>query len=148
MTRRPLRGFSPSAFTAIRRHRDIAVSELSRLTGVSQAAIHNWESGHSTPQADLLARTMAVLNTPIEHVIDIAPDQRFPSDWRVINGITQLQLAAAADIAPTTLRGIERADITLTDANAAKLAGHLGISEADYRAAYQRARQRPAGTSA
>lgn len=148
MTRRPLRGFSPSAFIAIRRHRDIAVSELSRLTGVSQAAIHNWESGHSTPQADLLARTMTVLNTPIEHVIDIPPDQRFPSDWRVINGITQLQLAAAADIAPTTLRGIERADINLTDANAAKLAGHLGISEADYRAAYQRARQRPAGTSA
>ena len=52
------------------------------------------------------------------------------------------------DAATTTLRGIERADIGLTDANATKLADLLGISAEEYRASYQRARQRPPGTTA
>jgi ribosome-binding protein aMBF1 (putative translation factor) len=64
----------------------------------------------------------------------------------VIKGLTQPELAAASKIATTTLRGIERADAALTDTNAANLAGQLGITVEEYRAAYQRARQRPAGT--
>jgi hypothetical protein len=46
----------------------------------------------------------------------------------------------------STLRGIERADPALTDANAATLARLPGIGIDAYRAAHQRARERPAGT--
>ena len=60
-------------------------------------------------------------------MVTVAPDERYPGDWRVIKGLTQPELAAAAKIATTTLRGIERADISLTDANAATLASLLGI---------------------
>nr|WP_238958477.1 helix-turn-helix domain-containing protein [Mycobacterium intracellulare] len=69
-------------------------------------------------------------------------------DWRVIRGITQPELAAAATISTGSLRGIERGDIALTDANAAGLAALLGITVDEYRAAYPRARQRPPGTTA
>ena len=90
---------------------------------------------------------MRILEAPIEQVVTIPAGERYPGDWRVIKGLTQPELAAAAKIATTTLRGIERADIGLTDANAEKLAKHCsGISVEEYRAAYQRARQRPAGT--
>ena len=92
---------------------------------------------------------MAVLKAPIEQVVKVAREERYPGDWRVLRGITQPELAAAAKIATTTtLRGIERADIALTDLNAATLAELLGIDVAEYRAAYQRARSRPPGTTA
>lgn len=148
MTRRVLRGFDPHAFAAARRQRDLSVPDLARLADVGQSTIHAWEAGRGTPQVDLLARVMRILDTPIEQVVTIPSGERYPGDWRVINGLTQPELAAAVKIATTTLRGIERADIRLTDDNAEKLARHLGISVAVYRAAYQRARQRPAGTSA
>lgn len=148
MTRRVLRGFDAQAFATARRSKGISVSDLSRLADVSQAAIFNWEAGKSTPQVDLLARVMRILGAPIEQVVPIPAGERFPGDWRVIQGLTQPELAAAAKIATTTLRGIERADVGLTDANADKLAALLGISVEQYQAAYQRARQRPAGTTA
>lgn len=145
MTRRVLRGFSAPAFADARRRTGISVSDLSRLSDVSPATIFNWEAGKGTPQVDLLARVMRILGTPIEEVVTIPPAERYPGDWRVIKGLTQPELAAAAKIATTTLRGIERADAGLTDKNAASLAEQLGISVDEYRAAYQRARERPAG---
>lgn len=147
MTRRVLRGFNAQAFAEARKRRGISVSDLARLADVSQATVFNWEGGKGTPQVDLLARVMRILEVPIEQVVTIAPDERYPGDWRVIKGLTQPELAAAAKIATTTLRGIERADAALTDANASALANLLDISVDEYRAAYQRARQRPAGTS-
>jgi transcriptional regulator with XRE-family HTH domain len=148
MTRRVLRGFSPEAFAAARADRNISVADLARMAEVTQATIHNWASGKVTPQVDLLARVMNYLDVPIEQVVLIAADERYPGDWRVIRGMMQPELAAAAGIATSTLKGIERADAALTDANAATLARLLGISANDYRAAYQRARRRPPGTSA
>lgn len=147
MTRRVLRGFSAQAFAEIRRTHGISVSDLARLADVSAATIFNWEAGKGTPQVDLLARVMSILDAPIEDVVTVAAEDRYPGDWRVIKGMTQPQLAAVAKIPTTTLRGIERADAALTDANAAKLAACLDISVEEYQAAYSRARQRPAGTS-
>jgi transcriptional regulator with XRE-family HTH domain len=108
--------------------------------------VHAWEAGRATPQIDLLARIMQILETPISEVVTIDPKERYPGDWRVIKGLTQPQLAAAARIATTTPRGIEGADLALTDANAATLARLLGIGIDEYRAAHQRTRERPAGT--
>jgi len=147
MTRRVLRGFDPHAFATVRQERGMSVSDLARLAGVGQSTVHAWESGRGTPQVDLLARVMNILGAPIEDVVTVAAEERYPGDWRVIRGVTQPQLAAAAKIATTTLRGIERADLGLTEANAAKLAACLDISVEEYQAAYSRARQRPAGTS-
>lgn len=146
--RRVLRGFSATAFAEARRGKGVSVSTLSRLADVAPATIFNWESGKGSPQIDLLARTMNALGVPIEQVLTVATDDRYPGDWRALKGLTQAELAAAAGIATTTLRGIERADAALTDANAEALAGQLGITTPQYRAAYQRARRRPAGTPA
>ncbi|GAY16093.1 hypothetical protein MSZK_28190 [Mycobacterium sp. shizuoka-1] len=148
MTRRVLRGFNAQRFAEVRRDRQFTVSDLARLADVGQSTVHSWEAGRGTPQVDLLARVMAILDAPIELVVTVPVDERFPGDWRVIRGLTQPQLAAAAGIATTTLRGIERADIGLTEATATKLAELLGVSTEDYQQAYQRARKRPPGTTA
>lgn len=148
MSRRVLRGFEPDAFANVRKGRNLSVADLARLADISTAAIFNWEAGKATPTVDLLARAMKALGTPIEDVVRVPVDQRYPGDWRVANGITQPQLAAKAGIATTTLRGIERADAGLSPANAAKLAAALNITVEQYRAAYQRARSRPPGTTA
>ena len=145
MTRRVLRGFNAGTFSETRRRNGISVNDLARVADVSPATIFNWEAGKATPQIDLLARVMRILDTAIEHVVTIPPDERYPGDWRVLKGLTQPELAAAAKIPTTTLRDIERADRPLNEVNAAKLAKHLDISVEEYRAAYQRARQRPPG---
>lgn len=146
MTRRVLRGFSPTKFADTRRQRGFSVSDLARLADIGTSTVHAWEAGTRTPQVDLLARVMDILDTPISHVVLIEPGARYPGDWRVIRGLTQPELAAAANIATTTLRGIERADIAFTDSNAVALAKLLDITVEEYRAAYDRARQRPPGT--
>lgn len=147
MTRRVLRGFNAQAFSQARQHKGLSVSDLSRMAAVSDAAIWKWEAGTATPLIDLLARVMRILDAPIEQVITIPADERYPGDWRAIRGISQPELAATAKIPTTTLKGIERGDRNLSDANADKLAELLGVSVEEYRAAYQRARERPAGTS-
>lgn len=146
MSRRVLRGFSPDRFGAARRRSGLSVQDVGRLAGVGTSTVHGWEAGRATPLIDLLARVMQILETPISEVVVVAPDERYPGDWRVMKGLSQPQLAAAARIATSTLAGIERADLALTDANAATLARLLGISVDQYRAAHQRARKRPPGT--
>lgn len=148
MSRRSLRGFQPQEFARIRRERNLAVADLSRMAGIGQSTVHAWEAGRGTPTVNLLARVMKTLNAPIDQVVRINPSERFPSDWRVAKGLEQPELAAAAKIATTTLSGIERASLALTDANAEILSNLLGITAAEYRAAYERARLRPPGTPA
>ena len=111
MTRRVLRGFDraglcrgPPASTGS------ASATCPAWPTSPRPTIFNWEAGKSTPQVDLLARVMRILDAPIEQVVTIPADERYPGDWRVIKGLTQPELAAAAKIATTTLRGIERAD--------------------------------------
>lgn len=146
MSRRVLRGFDPDAFAAVRHDRGFSVSDLARLSGTSLSTIHHWESGRRTPQIDILAAVMGVLEAPIEAVVCIEAGQRYPGDWRVMKGLTQPQLAARAQLPTATVQRIERGEHPLSDVNAETLSDLLGISPQTYRDAYHRARQRPPGT--
>src|SRR5579875_1072518 len=74
MTRRVLRGFDAASFAQVRRRNGISVSDLARLADVSSVTIFNWEAGRGTPQVDLLARVMRILDASIEQVVAISPD--------------------------------------------------------------------------
>lgn len=147
VSRRVLRGFTPARFTAVRKPQ-MTVSDLARITGVAGTTIYGWESGHASPQVDKLAAAMKVLGHPIEEVVLIPPGQRFPSDWRVLAGFTQPQLAAAASMPTTTLQKIERGESLVSDERASILGKILDITGDEYRAAWQRVRERPPGTPA
>lgn len=146
MTRRVLRGFDADAFAALRRRAGISASDLARLSGAALSTIHHWEAGRRTPQVDILAAVMSVLEAPIDAVVLIAAEERYPGDWRVMKGLTQPQLAATARLSTQIVQRIEGGEYPLSEANAEALARVLGITADEYRAAYQRARQRPAGT--
>lgn len=147
MSRRVLRGFSPAAFAKARG--TLSPEDLYRLTGVGVSTIYSWEKGTRTPTVDILAKVMQVLNASIGDVVLIAPDDRYPGDWRTIEtGLTQPGLAAAAGIPTSTLQRIERASLPLSDSNAKTLSAALGIPVEEYRASYERARLREPGTPA
>lgn len=148
MSRRVLRGFSAHEFAAIRGRAGMSVSDLSRMADVAVSTIHHWEAGTRSPQVDILAAVMKVLDAPIEAVVLIPPDGRYPGDWRVMKGLTQPQLARAAQLPTVTIQRIERADYPLSDKNAEAIAAVLAITTEQYRDAYQRARQRPPGAPA
>ena len=148
VARRILRGFRPDEFAKVRHRQGLTVSDLARMSGVGPSTIYAYESGRRMPQIDVLARVMGVLDEPIETVVKIDRNQRFPGDWRVLTGLTQPQLASRAKISTALLRGIEAADHGLTDAKATVLADLLGISVTEYRSAYRRAQKRPPGTPA
>lgn len=145
MSRRVLRGFSPQHFAAIRVRAGLSVSDLSRRADVAVSTVHHWEAGTRSPQIDILAGVMAVLDAPIDSVVLVDVAERYPGDWRVMRGLTQPQLAAAAGVPTSVVQRIERADYPLSDKNAEAIANVLGVGVDEYRAAYQRARARPPG---
>jgi len=148
MSRRVLRGFTPAQFTTLRKGSKMAMGELARLSGVTASTIYAWENGTYTPQVDKLAAVMKVLDTPIEHVVIVPRDRRHPGDWRVLQGWTQPQLAVMAGIATTTLKRIERGEVTLTNQKAETLSRLLKTTVEEYRAAWQRVHDRPQGAPA
>lgn len=146
VSRRVLRGFTPSRFAALRKS-TMTMSDLARLSGVPASTIYSWENGTFTPQVDKLAAVMKALGEPIERVVDV-PVERFPGDWRVLRGLTQPQLAALAGITTARLQRIECAETAPTSEQIATLSSLLGSTAEEYSTAWQRARNRPAGTPA
>lgn len=147
VSRRVLRGFAPERFKALRKAA-MTTSHLVRLSGVTASTIYGWEKGTYTPQVDKLAAVMKILGRPIEDVVNVPDDERYPGDWRVLGGLTQPQLAAAAGITTAKLQRIECAESEPSDAQIATLSRLLGTTAEAYAAAWRRARNRPAGEPA
>lgn len=68
---------------------------------------------------------MNTLGAPIEAVVQVPPDDRYPGDWRVMKGMTQPQLAAAARLPTVTIQRLERGEHPLSPENADVLAALL-----------------------
>ena len=148
VSRRVMRGFLPDKLAAARRSMGISRAELARQAGIGGTTITRWEKDDASPQVDLLAHVVRVLGIEISDVVQVPAAERFPGDWRVLRGLTQPQLGAAAGTSTQTVGSIERGEISLSDAMAKKLSDALGISESELRASYTRARTRPPGTRA
>lgn len=148
VSRRVMRGFNPGELASARRKLRISRAELARRAGIGGTTIGRWESDHASPQVDLLARVVEALGIEISDVVQVPADDRFPGDWRVLKGLTQPQLGAAAGTSTQMVGSVERGEIALSDTMARKLSAALGISDAELRASYERARTRPPGTPA
>ena len=74
--------------------------------------------------------------------------ERFPGDWRVLRGLTQPQLGAAAQIPTQIVGSVERGEISLSENMEVKLSKALGITRDELRASYERVRNRAPGTPA
>ncbi|MDV7136881.1 helix-turn-helix transcriptional regulator [Williamsia muralis] len=148
VSRRVLRGFSPSALTEARTRAGLTQGELARIAGVGRTTLYQWEMGVRSPQVDVLASVARALDISLSELVSVPVDERFPGDWRVLRGLTQPQLGVAAGISTTMVGAIERGEAELSEQTARALADALSVNETELRAAYRRARNRPTGTPA
>lgn len=148
VSRRVMRGFSPERLTRIRAERNFSLSDLARLANIGRSTVHHWETGHATPQVDLLARAAETLGVSIGDLVHVPENERFPGDLRILMGLTQPQLGAQTGIPTATVGAIERGEAVLTEDYAARLAAAVNVPLEVYRAAHDRVRNRPPGTPA
>ncbi len=115
---------------------------------MNPGTIRKWELGESSPQVDLLAKVADLLDLAVADLVKVPEEERYPGDWRVLRGMTQPQLGAAAGVTTRIVGSVERGEISLSDNAARRLSAALGISEAELRASYERVRNRPLGAPA
>ena len=96
VSRRVMRGFSPSSLVAARRTAGLSRAELARRAGVGETTIRRWEQSNSSPQVDLLATVVAELGVEIA---DILPHLF----GVVVVGIVRLHLQLGVTKAPKGL---------------------------------------------
>ncbi|MDT2007227.1 transcriptional regulator [Rhodococcus sp. ACS1] len=143
-----MRGFQPDQLEKARRSAGVSQRELARLARLNADTIRRWELGDSSPQVDLLARVTAAIGVSISDLVKVPEGDRYPGDWRILRGLTQPQLGAAAGVTTQIVGSVERGEISLSDNVARKLSAALQIPESELRASYERVRTRPAGTPA
>jgi len=97
---------------------------------------------------DILRRVCEVLEIPISEVVRLDHDESYPADLRVLAGMTQPELGKAAGLSTAAIGMIERGEVELTQSAVAAVAGALDLDPGDYREAFERVRQRPAGAPA
>lgn len=122
--------------------------DLARFADLAESTLSRWETGIASPQVDGLSKVVKALDLTIADVVQLPEGQRFPSDWRVLKGLTQPELGRLVGLSTTTLGRIERGEAGLTDEAAVKLSTVFAIDVDELRAAYERARRRPPGTPA
>lgn len=143
-----MRGFQPTRLTQLRRDAGLSQREVARLARLNAETVRRWEVGDSSPQVDLLARVTRAIGVTIADVVCVPEGERYPGDWRVLRGLTQPQLGAAAGVTTQIVGSVERGEISLSDNVERKLSTALDIPEGELRASYERVRSRPAGTPA
>ncbi|OCH81503.1 hypothetical protein A9310_17340 [Gordonia sp. UCD-TK1] len=147
MSRKVIRGFDPQALTDLRRSRGLSPGELGRVAGVSENAIRYWESSTSSPQIDKLVAVLKVLEAPVAAVVSIDRSDALLSDLRILAGLTQPELAAAAGIPTSTLAALERGHRPLSESAGGALAVALGVSRDEVQDSYERTRTQPPRTT-
>jgi transcriptional regulator with XRE-family HTH domain len=143
-----MRGFQADQLEKARRSAGVSQRELARLARLNADTIRRWELGDSSPQVDLLARVTAAIGVSISDLVKVPEGDRYPGDWRILRGLTQPQLGAAAGVTTQIVGSVERGEISLSDNVARKLSAALQIPESELRASYERVRTRPGGTPA
>ena len=74
-----------------RQEKKVAVKALAQATGISKSYLDYIESGAREPQVEMLARIAAVLDLPLEKLLDIQKKEQLQS------AMTKLQVESASD---------------------------------------------------
>lgn len=113
--RHVVRGFQPGKLLALRGADDpkkpprIKIRDLARVTGIGMTTIRNWETGVSVPQVDKLLKVATKLGVkpPMDELIVVPRDERFPADWRALYGLLQPDLGRIVGIETSVISLIE-----------------------------------------
>jgi len=132
---------SAAALRRQRHRRKLSLRQLSLLSGVGAATIGAWETGRRAPSARLLA---AVADAPEITVADLVPvPQRriVLTDLRHQTGLSHRAAAEATGLSPSMYLALETGYRAPDQAQRARLAVHLGVSEDDFNTVWERTRK-------
>jgi transcriptional regulator with XRE-family HTH domain len=129
MARLSLDDFNPRAFKALRVKAGMSITDLSRATKISRAAISKWEHGKSNPSPENFLIAMKALDANPDIVVPDKGQESTLFDLRTRAGKTRRQIYEALGIARSTWGDIERGNARLPAKRVAPLAQVLEVSE-------------------
>ncbi len=144
--RHVVRGFQPGKLLALRGADDpkkpprIKIRDLARVTGIGMTTIRNWETGVSVPQVDKLLKVATKLGVkpPMDELIVVPRDERFPADWRALYGLLQPDLGRIVGIETSVISLIETGTRIPTPEQAAAIAAVFKISVHEFMESFER----------
>lgn len=108
--RKGVQGFSAARLREHRTRAGLTQEQLAELVGTRRPNVVAWESGRRVPQADTLAAIASVLGVASLAFTDAGGHLEGLARLRVLAGLTQAQLADAAQIGRSTYSALERGE--------------------------------------
>ena len=148
MSHRVVRGFEVARLRRLRLRAGLSMAEVGRLAEVAPATIAGWERNNGSPDITRLMKVARLFDVDIGYLVRVPVRRRMPSDWRVLTGMTQIELAKKVGLSTASVASFERAEQQWNTANAKKIARALGMPVDELHRAWNRARKRPPGSPA
>ncbi len=140
MARSGVQGFSPAAFRRQRSQRQLSLSELSLLSGVSAATISAWETGKAAPSPRTLAAAAETLGIGMADLVPVKEDRLVLANLRHQVGMTQQAAAEAVGLKRSVYGAIETGFRAADDEQRSELAHLFGVTEDLFDTLWQRTR--------
>ena len=140
-----VRGFDPEALVRARKARGLSQEALGEAVGRARTNVIPWEKvAGDTPSPRNLVLLAQVLAVNPWELTNVSPEEAELADLRTWAGLTQRELADAAQIARSSYSLLERGGLPLHAEVAERIAAELGRTVAEVEHAYMRSK---AGTS-
>ena len=140
IARSGVQGFSPAAFRRQRSRRQLSLSELSLLSGVSAATISAWETGKVAPSPRNLAAAAEMLGIGVADLVPVKEDRLVLANLRHQVGLTQQAAAEAVGLKRSMYGAIESGLRAADQEQRIQLAQLYGVSENLFGILWQRTR--------
>lgn len=140
VARSGVQGFSPAAFRRLRNRRNLSLSELSLLAGVSPATMSAWETGKVAPSPRTLAAAAEAMGVGVADLVPIKEDRLVLADLRHQLGFAQQAAAEAVGLKRSMYGAIESGFRAADDEQRTKLAQLYRVTEDVFDVLWRRTR--------
>lgn len=136
-----VRGFDPEALVRARKARGLSQEALGEAVGRARTNIIPWEKvAGDTPSPRNLVLLAEVLDVHPWELTNVNPEEAELADLRTWAGLTQRELADAAQIARSSYSLLERGGLPLHAEVAERIAAELGRTVEEVERAYMRSK--------
>jgi transcriptional regulator with XRE-family HTH domain len=135
-------GFDPSRLRAAREAAQLSQGALAHAAQVHVSSIEEWEAGRQVPRVESVAALARALRLEPADLLEPVDDVALTlQQLRAGAGCTQEQVATAAGLLRSTYSALERGETaSLADRDADRLAGAIGVTADQVRAAHTASR--------
>ena len=140
MARSGVQGFSLAAFRRQRSRRQLSLSELCLLSGVSAATVSAWETGKVAPSPRTLAAAAETLGIGVADLVPVKEDRLVLANLRHQVGLSQQAAAEAVGLKRSMYGAIESGFRVADQEQRSRLAQLYGVTAEVFDTLWQRTR--------